>query len=112
MNRIIQNTCIDLWEVQYLKIRNSDHPVICPDCGGDMAVKDSKRRYIKDESGRKLPFNLRRFYCPSCDRIHTEIPDLVTPYCQYDNATKERVKSGECATFAGDDSTIRKWRKK
>ena len=112
LNRIIQNTCIDLLEVQYLKIRNSDHPIICPDCGGDVTVKDSKRRYIKDESGRKLPFNLRRFYCPNCDRIHTEIPDLVTPYCQYDNSTRERVKSGAYSSFAGDNSTIRKWRKK
>ena len=112
MNRIIQYTCIDLLEVQYLKIRSSDHPIIGPDGGGDMAVKDSTRRYIKDESGRKLPFNLRRFYCPNCDHIHTEIPDMVTPYGQYDNATRERVKSGEYATFAGDDSTIRKWRKK
>ena len=112
MNPLIQKIGIDLSESQYLKIRNRDRPIVCPDCGDVMAVKDSKRRYIKDESGRKLPFNLRRFYCPNCDRLHTEIPDLVTPYCQYDNATRERVKSGEYATFAGDDSTIRKWRKK
>ena len=77
-----------------------------------MAVKDSKRRYIKDESGRKLPFNLRRFYCSNCDRIHTEIPDLITPYCQYDNVTRERVKSGAHIFFAGDNTTIRNWRKK
>ena len=110
--RLFKKIGIDLLEIQYIKIRNCDHPVCCPACDLRMIVKDSKRRYIKDESGRKLPFNLRRFYCPNCDRIHTEIPDLVTPYCQYDNATRERVKSGEYATFAGDDSTIRKWRKK
>lgn len=111
MNPIIQKIGIDLSEIQYLKIRNRAHPVCCPVCDLQMIVKDSKRRYIKDESGRKLPFNLRRFYCPNCDHIHTEIPDMVTPYGQYDNATRERVKSGEYTIFAGDDSTIRKWRK-
>ena len=112
LNPIIQKVSIDLLEIQYIKIRNCDHPICCPVCDLQMIIKDSTRRYIKDESGRKLPFNLRRFYCANCDRIHTEIPDMVTPYCQYDNATRERVKSGECATFAGDDSTIQKWRKK
>lgn len=108
----IQSISVDPTEIRYLKIRNCDHPISCPACGSGIAVKDSKRRYVKIESGRKLPFNLRRFYCANCDRIHTEIPDLITPYCQYDNATRERVKSGAYATFAGDDSTIRKWRKK
>lgn len=76
-----------------------------------MKVKDSKRRYIKDSSGRKIPFNLRRFYCPTCDRLHVELPDLVSPYSQYDLATKERVRRGD-DSFGGDDSTMRKWRKK
>lgn len=108
----IQNISIDPLEILYLKIRNCDHPVCCLACDLQVKIKDSKRRYIKNESGRKLPFNLRRFYCPNCDRIHTEIPDLITPYCQYDNATRERVQSGEYATFAVDNSTIQKWRKK
>lgn len=76
-----------------------------------MSVKDSKRRYIKDSSGRKIPFNLRRFYCKNCDRLHVELPDLVMPYSQYDLATKERVRWGD-DLFGGDDSTMRKWRKK
>lgn len=77
-----------------------------------MKVKDSKRRYIKDGSGRKIPFNLRRFYCPNCDRLHVELPDLVTPYSQYDIATKDHVRRGNDDLFGGDDLTIRKWRKK
>ena len=112
LNPIIQGIGIDLLEIKYLKIRNCDHPVCCPVCDLQVIIKDSKRRYIKDESGRKLPFNLRRFYCPNCERLHTEIPNLVTPYCQYDNTTRERVKIGDYTTFAGDDSTIRKWSKK
>ena len=77
-----------------------------------MKVKDSKRRYIKDGSGRKIPFNLRRFYCQKCNQLHVELPDLVTPYSQYDLATKERVRRGDDDLFGGDDSTMRKWRKK
>ncbi len=112
MNTIIQSHCVNLAEICYIKIHALDYPVICPVCSAEMRVKDSKRRYIKDGSGYKLPFNFRRFYCPICNQIHTEIPDIVTPYCQYDNATRVRVKSGEYGEFSGDDSTIRKWRTK
>ena len=109
---LIHMSGIDISDIRYLKIKNHDYPVLCPLCKKEMKVKDSKRRYIKDETGRKVPFSLRRFFCETCNQIHSEIPDLVYPYSQYDTATIERVRSGDHATFGGDDSTIRWWRKK
>lgn len=109
---LIRTSGIDFAEISYLKIQNHNYPICCPICEREMQVKDSKRRYIKDETGRKVPFNLRRFHCEACNRLHTELPDLVRPYSQYDTATIERVRSGEYVTFGGDDSTIRWWRKK
>ena len=75
-----------------------------------MKIRDTKRRYIKFGSGERYPLNLRRYYCQNCHQLHTELPDLVKPYKQYDSETIERVISGNSSDFAGDDSTIRKWR--
>ena len=109
---LIHSSGIEISDIRYLKIQNHNFPICCPICKKEMQVKDSKRRYIKDETGRKVPFNLRRFRCETCIRLHIELPDLVFPYSQYDTATIERVRSGDYATFGGDDSTIRWWRKK
>lgn len=77
-----------------------------------MTIKNSKRRYIKDNDGRKIPFNLKRYYCPVCNRLHTEIPDLIKPYRQYEQSIIDEVKKGHISIFSGDDSTIRYWKRK
>ena len=98
-------------EILYIKAQNLDYPVFCPLCNQEMKIRDSKRRYIKLESGNRIPINLKRYYCSKCQKIHTEIPDLITPYKQYDTSTIEKIKSGDISSFAGDDSTIREWKR-
>ena len=97
-------------EIKYIKILNLDFPIICPICQSEMLIRDTKRRYIKFGSGERYPFNLRRYHCQNCHQLHTSLPELVKPYKQYDSETIERVISGNSSDFAGDDSTIRKWR--
>lgn len=99
-------------QIHYIKVQNLDFPVICPICNYEMKIRDSKRRYIKDETGQKIPLNLKRYYCIRCNKLHTEIPDIIEPYKQYDSLTIEKVKSGDTSSFAGDDSTIRNWQRK
>lgn len=77
-----------------------------------MYVKNSKRRYIKTETGQKIPFNFKRYYCSKCNKLHTEIPNFIQPYKHYEASTINRVKSGDISTFGGDDSTIRYWQGK
>lgn len=98
-------------EIAYIKILNIDVPIRCPKCQDEMKIRDTKHRYIRFGNGERYPFNLRRYYCSICHQLHTEIPDLVEPYKQYDSETIEKVKSGDLSDFCGDDSTIRKWRR-
>ncbi len=101
---------VSMSEIRYIKILNLDLPIICPICQSEMKIRDTKRRYIRFENGERYPFNLRRYYCSCCHQLHTELPDLVQPYKQYDFKTIEKVQSGDSSDFGGDDSTIRKWR--
>lgn len=98
-------------DIEYFTVVNLDYPIFCPTCSEKIKVRDSKHRYMRDESGKRLLFNLKRYCCSNCRKIHTEIPDIVTPYKQYDKSTIERVKAGESSVFGGDDSTIRKWKR-
>lgn len=74
-----------------------------------MKVKNSKKRYIKIGSGQKIPFNIKRYYCANCNRIHTELSDFIQSYRQYEKSIIEEVQRGHIDTFSGDDSTIRYW---
>lgn len=87
MYDLLENAVADFSDIKYIKIRNLTFPVLCPLCGQELSIEDSKRRYVKDELGRKIPFNLKRYYCSFCKRIHTEIPDIVQPYKQYETLT-------------------------
>ena len=100
-----------LTEIRYSKIQNLDFPILCPDCKSEMKIKNSKRRFIKDSLGRKIPFNFKRYSCPVCCCLHTEIPDIVKPYCQYEQSVIEEVQKGNTDSFYCDDSTIRYWKR-
>lgn len=76
-----------------------------------MKFRNTKRRSVKDNSGRKIPFNLKRYHCAVCNKLHTEIPDIIFPYRQYEKSVIEEVCKGNISTFSGDDSTIRYWKK-
>lgn len=55
---------------------------------------------------------MKRYYCPNCNQMHTELPDLIKPYRQYEQSVIDAVQHGHIDTFAGDDSTIRYWKGK
>lgn len=76
-----------------------------------MKVRDSKRRLVKNVYGEIYTFNLRRFRCESCKKIHVELPDCLLPYKTYSKKTIEDVKSGKCDYYIVDDSTVRRWKK-
>lgn len=64
-----------------------------------------------DEAGNATVFNLRKYKCSGCGAIHTEVPDIMIGRKHYSAEVYKKVKSGECDYFAGDDSTIRRWKK-
>ena len=81
----------------------------CPDCGGKLKIRDSKKRIVKDISGEEYTFNLRRFICSGCGKIHTELPDCIVPQKRYSKNAIETAVSGKCDYYIMDDSTIYRW---
>lgn len=82
---------------------------VCPDCGGKLKVRDSKKRTVKDISGEEYTFNLRRFICLECGKIHTEIPDCIVPKKRYFKDSIMAAVEGKCDYYIMDDSTIYRW---
>ena len=73
-------------------------------------VRDTRKRLVKDSSGKEYPFKLRRLYCPVCGQIHLEIPDCIEPNKHYFKATIAGVRSGEIECCAADNKTIYLWK--
>ena len=42
----------------------------CPQCGGEMKIRDSKRRKVIFADGTVDTFVLRRYKCTVCGRVH------------------------------------------
>lgn len=76
-----------------------------------MAVRDSRKRAVKDSTGRSQIFKLRRLKCYQCGQIHVELPDFITPQKHYSGITIAAVVGGECDYCAADDSTIYRWKR-
>lgn len=92
-------------------IARPDYAPVCPDCGGTLTVRDSRKRSVKNSDGERQIFALRRLYCPRCKQIHTEIPDCIIPNKHYSRATIEAVRSKEIDYCSADNKTIYRWRK-
>lgn len=93
------------------KIKNKQAPV-CPDCGSIMSGYDSQRRKIIGSDGNSYNFLLRRLECSLCERLHTEIPDIIEPGKHYSADVIRRARIGDFKECPADDSTIRRWRKR
>ena len=52
----------------------------CPQCGGEMKIRDSKRRKVIFADGTVDTFVLRRYKCTVCGRVHLELPDIMVPH--------------------------------
>lgn len=76
-----------------------------------MKRRGNKKRTVIHEDGSSQILSLKRYYCEKCNTLHSEIPDIIIPYKQYDRATIEKVRNGDTSFFTGDDITIRRWQK-
>lgn len=92
------------------RIVNNDI-IVCPSCNKSLKVRDSRKRKVKDSSGKEYIFQLRRLYCPVCNQMHLEIPDFIKPQKHYFKLTIENTLSNRITYCAADDSTIRRWQK-
>lgn len=57
---------------------------ICPRCGGKLKHYDSVRRIVRTKNRTTYHVRLRRLRCKECRSLHSELPELVFPYKQYE----------------------------
>ena len=84
----------------------------CPLCEGFLKHRDRKPRDVKSLIGEVRHFSLRRLLCIVCEKLHTEIPNIIQPFKHYDSETIQNVidnteLSKDCVA---DDSTISRWK--
>jgi len=87
-------------------------PCRCPLCCGAVYHRDHKARAVKKLNGEVWHFSLRRLLCDNCEKLHTEIPDIIQPYKHYDSETIQSVLEGgeKAKDCVADNSTISRWR--
>ena len=61
------------------KVLSYEDPV-CPKCGRRLTCIGTRKRKLIDESGQRLTYIIRRLRCPTCGKIHHELPDIFTPH--------------------------------
>lgn len=89
----------------------SDKTYACPDCGGAMKVRDSKRRHVITADGETQVFSLRRLKCIKCGSLHVELPDLIVPHKHYSRDVINRALNGAFINCPAENSTIYRWEK-
>lgn len=62
-----------------------NNELICPCCGGKLKHYDSVRRIIRTKRRITSLVKIRRLKCQSCGRLHSELPDSIFPYKQYES---------------------------
>ena len=66
-----------------------------PQCGGEMKIRDSKRRKVIFADGTVDTFVLRRYKCTVCGRVHLELPDIMVPHKHYSRSAIIDTINGE-----------------
>ena len=61
-----------------------ENATVCPKCGSQLGYYDSLRRIVRTKGRRTKHIVIHRYRCESCEAIHTEIPDIIFPYKQYE----------------------------
>ena len=80
----------------------------CPQCGGEMKIRDSKRRKVIFADGTVDTFVLRRYKCTVCGRVHLELPDIMVPHKHYSRSAIIDTINGE-RNCSAEQSTIYRW---
>ena len=97
-------------EKKMYRIKNKQAP-LCPDCGILMSGYNSRRRSVIGADGNSYEFLLRRLKCPSCKRLHIELPDICAPRKHYSADVIRRARNGDIESCPAENSTIRRWLK-
>ena len=82
----------------------------CPDCGGELKTRDSKKRKLISSDGTVDTFALRRYKCRGCGRVQMEFPDIMVPHKHYSRSAIIDTINGE-QNCAAEQSTIYRWNK-
>ena len=80
----------------------------CPQCGGVMKIRDSKRRKMILADGTVDTFVLRRYKCTVCGCVHLELPDIMVPHKHYSRSAIIDTINGE-RNCSAEYSTIYRW---
>lgn len=89
----------------------SKRAALCPRCGQILSGYDTRRRTVIGSDGKPTLFLLRRLKCPSCHRLHLEIPDIIAPHKHYSAEVMRQALHDYCSSCPADDSTIRRWKR-
>ena len=76
--------------------------------GGEMKIRDSKRRKVIFADGTVDTFVLRRYKCTVCGRVHLELPDIMVPHKHYSRSAIIDTINGE-RNCSAEQSTIYRW---
>ena len=90
------------WNVLYCSVKRSGM------CGGEMKIRDSKRRKVIFADGTVDTFVLRRYKCTVCGRVHLELPDIMVPHKHYSRSAIIDTINGE-RNCSAEQSTIYRW---
>lgn len=63
----------------------------CPVCRRTLRHKDRRKRIMRKYNGDLSRILISRLKCTKCKRIHTELPDILTPHKHYSTEIIENV---------------------
>lgn len=87
-------------------------PIKCPACSGMcLRISGRYRRYAILSTGERVIYNLRRFYCNSCDKTHVELPDSIIPLLHY-TAEAVQLSLNYPNMYPCEKSTYKRWMKR
>jgi hypothetical protein len=85
---------------------------LCPDCQGTVSVRDTKLRHVIRKDTEEIQwYRLRRLKCNQCNKLHTELPDLMQPYKHYESQSiQDTIDENADNCCGADTTTINRWK--
>ena len=84
----------------------------CPDCGGVLKYRDSRKRKVVVFDEMVQIYRVRRFVCGVCGKMHTELPETVIAHSHYGKKCIKAAVAGDVSRCYADASTISRWKKR